>query len=176
MPFAKWFFLVILCVSCSHQPKADVRIGLFPAGNYVHLAHFYVLSPAQNYQFTGVLNVSSSKIQMYLMTPMNVTALQITEDLDSESVHIQNYFSAFKQYEPHIAEIYRIIRNFIVFPRTESKWGGLEVSRRDGAGRPTLFIGPRDISIEVRRFKDGAPEIFEVRHPKFRVEIEEFPQ
>ena len=162
--------------SCTTLPKPQLESSLFPARNYQHTIDITITGTRQAYQFTGVAGLSNEGLKLYMMGPMNVTVMKITETFADGKVAIENYFEPLKPYESSIARFYPIVRNLLLFPKEQTQWGSLTVVERATDGSIRRMTGPHDISIEIRSFSDGHPSLFEIRHARFRALIKDIPK
>jgi hypothetical protein len=167
-----WLLLPLLG-ACATLPKPELAQSLFPAGNYQHQIDITVNDTRQAYQFSGVAGVSDSGVKIYMMGPMNVTAVKIQENFAEGKVEIENYFEPLKPYETYIRRFYPVIRSLLLFPKEKQQWGELAVSERNSDGSIKKFSGPYGMEIEIREYRNHHPTKLDFRHDRFRAQLKE---
>jgi hypothetical protein len=169
----KLLFVIPFLFACAHRPHPEISQSLFPPGSYQHQVKVSVTQTKQQYPFTGVISVSETHLKIYMMGPMNLSVVKMSEDFKSGQLQIENYFPPFKPYEGSMKRFYEILRSLILFPRDKSQWGVLKVLSRDSQGRIQNFKAPHDIEIEIKKYAPNHPILIELNHPQFKVVIEE---
>jgi hypothetical protein len=175
MEFNRFFFLsfLLLATACTHFPPPEKKQTLFPVGTYQHQVEIHITKTQQDFQFQGVVNLSDEQLRIYLLGPMNVSAAKITEHFAPSQLQIEIQLDSIKKYDVQLKRLYSLLRSFILFPKDREKWGALQVDKRDVEKNILTFSGPSGIVIEIKKYRDKVPVLFEIRHPGFQTTVRE---
>jgi len=165
--------LFIFVAGCASLPKADLEKSLFPTGTYRQTVDVSPAGGRGTYRLSGVAGLTPEGLKIYMLGPMDVTAIKMSENFADGNVRIENSFEPLKPYEGRLKLFYPILRAFLLYPRDQASWGGLAVLARDQDGRIDSFKAPYGITIHILQYSKDHPSRFEFRHEKFRAQISE---